>query len=287
MTHFGNTSFPIPPSSPNFSAISFSRKKYTYAIRTGATIGTYLGHIEVNNGEGVKLVFRKNKQFVIDEQGWIHSSVSFSAPEKIEDEILAIKEGRTVATVPFMVHVLPPDSVSTSTPTSPEAESSTTADPSPTETSTTAASETVATVGAAASTASATAETSTVGASSSSDPSTAKTSEQQPTLPTDSSTTSSKFAFGRSMYFAFVPEGQYTNGIRLAVKPEPLSVNRQTAVRYEIDDPSQNIPFFITADGQLIIFDVDRETQASYMFAIKVIEDCFAVIGHITCSFSF
>ncbi|KIH67176.1 cadherin domain protein, partial [Ancylostoma duodenale] len=143
------------------SAISFSRKKYTYAIRTGATVGTYLGHIEVNNGEGVKLVFRKNKQFVIDEQGWIHSSVSFSAPEKIEDEILAIKEGRTVATVPFMVHVLPPDSVRPSKPTPSEAQSSPTADPTTTETSATAASKTVATVGAAASTASTTAETST------------------------------------------------------------------------------------------------------------------------------
>lgn len=109
------------------------------------------------------------------------------------------------------------------------------------------------------------------------------TSEQQPTstLSPDTSTSSSKFAFARSIYFAFVPEGQYTNGIRLAIKPEPLSVNRQTAVRYEIDDPSQNIPFFITSDGQLIIFDVDRETQASYMFAIKVTNELFEIRSHL------
>ncbi|EPB72725.1 cadherin domain protein [Ancylostoma ceylanicum] len=269
------------------SAISFSRKKYTYAIRTGATVGTYLGHIEVNNGEGVKLVFRKNKQFVIDEQGWIHSAVPLSAPEKIEDDILAIKEGRTVATVPFMVHILPPDSASTLVPTSPEAERSTTADPTPTKTSdATAATQSVSTVGETASTASATFSTLTIETSASSDPSTAPTtgstsdftpSEQQPSLPTDASTTSSQFSFARSMYFAFVPEGQYTNGIRLAIKPEPLSVNRQTAVRYEIDDASQNIPFFITADGQLIIFDVDRESQASYMFTIKASSPEFGV----------
>ncbi|PIO70284.1 cadherin domain protein [Teladorsagia circumcincta] len=87
--------------------------------------------------------------------------------------------------------------------------------------------------------------------------------------PNQPSTSSTAFSFSRPMYFAFVPEGQYSNGIRLSVKPEAFSVNRNTTVRYEIDDSAGRVPFFVTTDGQLIIFDVDRETRSSYMFPIK------------------
>uniref|UniRef100_A0A158PKA6 Cadherin domain protein n=1 Tax=Angiostrongylus costaricensis TaxID=334426 RepID=A0A158PKA6_ANGCS len=84
-----------------------------------------------------------------------------------------------------------------------------------------------------------------------------------------SSTANEAFGFSQSIYFAFVPEGEYTNGIRVALKPEALSVNKNTSVKFEISDNVRNMPFFLTADGQLIVFDVDRESRAAYSFPIK------------------
>ncbi|KAK6750685.1 hypothetical protein RB195_002572 [Necator americanus] len=279
------------------SAISFTRKKYTYAMRSDSPVGTYLGQIELNNSNAVKLIFRRNKKFVIDADGWIRSVVVFASPEKIEDEILAVKDGTTVAAVPFLVHVLAPSSLGTSSALpSTMTETFATAEPFTTEDSlfSTGKSEMPSTDKETTETiltkTAETAESATVNTSPYLNPSTVHITGTtigstdggsevvtRSTLATEASSSQPKLAFTKSTYFAFVPEGQYINGIRLAVKPEPLSVNPQTAVRYEIDESSPNIPFFITSDGQLIIFDVDRESQSSYMFTIKATSPEFGV----------
>ncbi|VDO55349.1 unnamed protein product [Haemonchus placei] len=225
-----------------FSEVHFTRPKYSYAIRSDAQVGTYLGRVTVDNREGVELTFKTTKLFYIDSQGAIRTAVLFSSPMKVEDKIVAIRKGITVAETDFVAHVI-------------AAETTT----SPTTQGTISDTEVTLITGTRITSASTEPSTFTAQTAGTQGP----VSSAQPT------TSNGAFSFSRPMYFAFVPEGQYSNGIRLSVKPEPFSVNRNTAVRYEIDQSAGHIPFFLTADGQLIIFDVDREQQASYSFPIK------------------
>ncbi|KAK6023967.1 hypothetical protein OSTOST_10234 [Ostertagia ostertagi] len=237
----------------------------------------------------------------------------FDGPIKIEDKILAVRQGTIVAEADFVVHVIAPESVSVS-PTTPSTTTGVTTDtevPFITGTWITTP-DTESSMGTRPSPSSTTVENTsrnkyfhqyrhirkhsdgvdecrdscyrkslrrrshpqvlapplvTVTIQSTHPHYTTVTTETIP--PTQPSTGSAAFSFSRPMYFAFVPEGQYSNGIRLSVKPEAFSVNRNTTVRYEIDDSAGRVPFFVTTDGQLIIFDVDRETRSSYMFPIK------------------
>lgn len=249
---------PSPPTSTN-REVRFGRRKYTFAIPTNASVGTYLGQVKVNDNE-VSLAFKETKQFSIDGEGWIHTAAAFEGPTKVEDKILAKKQGVTVAETDFVVHVLNTEPVNASTTVSASSGSTATF----TDITAEQASSTV-----SGSTSEPNSPPSTIAPSTTSIlPSTetdvlTRADTITPSIP------SSTFSFSRPMYFAFVPEGQYTNGIRLSVKPESFSVNRNTSVRYEIDESADHIPFFLTSDGQLIIFDVDREARASYMFPIK------------------
>uniref|UniRef100_A0A1I7XQV5 Cadherin domain-containing protein n=1 Tax=Heterorhabditis bacteriophora TaxID=37862 RepID=A0A1I7XQV5_HETBA len=84
-------------------------------------------------------------------------------------------------------------------------------------------------------------------------------------IPTVNST---GFSFLRPVYFAFMPEGNYTNGVKVAIKPEPLSTNTQGRILYSIAGKEQNLPFYLTDDGQLIVFSVDREKTSNYLLNI-------------------
>ncbi|WKY06499.1 hypothetical protein Q1695_006581 [Nippostrongylus brasiliensis] len=241
--------------------VHFNKRKYSYTIRSNANVGTYVGRVEVDDKKGVQLSFEKNQLFSIDSKGRIHTSAVFDGPMKIEDKILATRQGTTVGRADFSVFVLEPEVNNETSPVS----------------------ITSGTVGAVVSPQSTSPTPTEISASATSAPITQSSTQIEDITITDStpfSTTSEasrEFSFGRSSYFAFVPEGQYTNGIRVSVKPEPLSVNRNTNVRYEIDESTGRVPFFLTGDGQLIIFDVDRETQANYVFPIKASSAEFGV----------
>uniref|UniRef100_A0A7I4YRT8 Cadherin domain-containing protein n=1 Tax=Haemonchus contortus TaxID=6289 RepID=A0A7I4YRT8_HAECO len=305
--------------------VHFTRPKYSYAIRSDAQVGTYLGRVTVDNREGVELAFKTTKLFYIDSHGAIRTAVVFSSPMKVEDKILAIRKGATVAETDFVVHVIAAETTTspttqgvtgdtevtlitgtriTSASTEPNRETQWTHYPttatveeeteSPSVATATTVEETVPwttlqttvdvyestfTAGTAGTQGAAATRDFTAGTEPSpsttfyppTPPSTPPryTITEEPVSSVQPTTSNTAFSFSRPMYFAFVPEGQYSNGIRLSVKPEPFSVNRNTAVRYEIDQSAGHIPFFLTADGQLIIFDVDREQQASYSFPIK------------------
>lgn len=75
------------------SEVRFGRRKYTFAIPTNASVGTYLGQVKVNDNE-VSLAFKETKQFSIDGEGWIHTAAAFEGPTKVEDKILAKKQVR-------------------------------------------------------------------------------------------------------------------------------------------------------------------------------------------------
>ncbi|KAK5984075.1 hypothetical protein GCK32_003578 [Trichostrongylus colubriformis] len=306
--------------------VHFTRSTYTYAIRSDSQQGTYLGKVAVDNREDVELVFKSTRLFSIDDQGAIRTAAIFDGPMKVEDKILAVRQGKTVAEADFVVHIIAPDFISSVSPTASfttravdddteatittrtrittantevttqettiqelssttrETTSGTTQPTQGSNTGTLESTLTAWTQGATAAT-----ETSpepqtvaTTSSTSSSATITLLSTFPDYTITTESSvppsqptTSSAVFSFSRPVYFAFVPEGQYSNGIRLSVKPEALSVNRNTTVRYEIDESAGRIPFFLTADGQLIIFDVDREARSSYMFPIKAISPEF------------
>ncbi|KAK6056630.1 cadherin domain protein [Cooperia oncophora] len=379
-----------------FKEVHFTRPRYIYAIRSDARVGTYLGRVGVDDREGVQLVFKTTKLFYIDSEGSVRTAVIFDGPIKVEDKILAVRHGATVAEVDFVVHVIAPDSISVSptvssspstqivtswpstqvatswpstqvatswpstqvatswpstqvatswpstqvatswpstqvatswpstqvatswpstqvatswpstqfvtsgsestlitrTPfttgstglttgmwTRPSSAIPTTFGSSSqtTSQSITGTFESTLTVGTQSATTISEITSGTqlfTSASPASVTVTPATTRQYTVttdlvLPTQPPVNNATFSFSRAMYFAFVPEGQYSNGIRLSVKPEPFSVNRNTTVRYEIGEGAGPIPFFVTNDGQLIIFDVDRETRASYMFPVK------------------
>ncbi|KAE9419931.1 hypothetical protein Angca_002369, partial [Angiostrongylus cantonensis] len=231
------------PAAPTTSEVRFIQPNYTYAIRSDSPIGTSLGRVELTNGSEVQLVFKYNKLFTIDRNFWIRTTQTLNTPTKIEDEILAVRDGVLLTSVPFVVWITATSdsndlsSTDTSLGQSFYTKDTTFSSPSTTPISFESATATVAT--------------------------TVDVSYSQ------SSTANEAFAFSQPIYFAFVPEGEYTNGIRVALKPEALSVNKNTSVKFEISDNVRNLPFFLTTDGQLIVFDVDRELRAVYSFPIK------------------
>ncbi|CAJ0579735.1 unnamed protein product, partial [Mesorhabditis spiculigera] len=72
--------------------------------------------------------------------------------------------------------------------------------------------------------------------------------------------------FRHALYYASMPEGRYSNGALLNLKPEPLQTNGEE-VTYTISD--SRLPFHIRGDtGELAIMDVDREKSPFFAFRI-------------------
>lgn len=78
-------------------------------------------------------------------------------------------------------------------------------------------------------------------------PSTQTTSISSTTL---TLTSPESFSFRHPMYFGFMPEGNYSQGVVVDLKPESLSTNYNGKVTYEIANREIPIPFFMT--GKLI-----------------------------------
>lgn len=74
------------------------------------------------------------------------------------------------------------------------------------------------------------------------------------------------------MYFAFVAEGKYT-GLKLAIKPDPLATTTDGKVTFFIANKTDPLPFYLTEEGELICFDVDREQRQTYMVDIVAHHD--------------
>ncbi|KJH43733.1 hypothetical protein DICVIV_10250 [Dictyocaulus viviparus] len=233
--------------------VHFTQSKYIYTIPFDSPPGTYLGQLKLTNAHDVELISKK-KMFHIDYNFRLFTSNTFDRPTTVEDEISAIRHDVLLTSVPLLVHVVAPNfndfssTVGFSTQTVPIREEITTSK------NTWIYSKINNTV-----------------------LSTSVSSSHGPLFPTNKSLTNNVFAFFHPLYFAFVPEGEYTHGIRLAIKPESLAVIKNTSVRFEIDDSAGDIPFFLTSDGQLIVFDVDRESRAIYNFLIKAISPRFGV----------
>ena len=80
------------------------------------------------------------------------------------------------------------------------------------------------------------------------------------------------FSFERPLYFAFIPEGKHTDGLKVPIKPEPLTTNTDGTVSFSLLNRTE-VPFHLTKDGQLVVFDVDREQQQSYMVDVLAVHE--------------
>ncbi|EFP06176.1 CRE-CDH-12 protein [Caenorhabditis remanei] len=83
-------------------------------------------------------------------------------------------------------------------------------------------------------------------------------------LPTESTT----FSFNSPFYTAYSLEGNYKSGIELEIRPSLSTTTQDHGVKYSIEDTTSHLPFFLTPEGKLIMFEADRERHDSYLFTI-------------------
>ncbi|CAO4368573.1 unnamed protein product [Caenorhabditis nigoni] len=83
--------------------------------------------------------------------------------------------------------------------------------------------------------------------------------------------TSAQFHFTSPLYTAYSLEGNYQSGIELEIQPKLETTG--SSVKYSIEDTTSHLPFFLTPEGKLIMFEADREKHDSYLFTILARSD--------------
>ncbi|EGT57092.1 CBN-CDH-12 protein [Caenorhabditis brenneri] len=272
----GRTATPAPP-------FQFTQNVYSWRVQAGLPVGTIVGNIKAigEKADDIEYTFISGDHLSIDSEGRVAVMKPFE--KTVNDVVIATRRGGEIL-AETRVFVGVEGVVTTSTTlgttkptTTPEDISEETEEPS------TEAPPTLATTQTTTSEVPVEPKTRPTLAPTfpSSQPTLKTQRPTQPTLaplvlPTQAVTariipldvSSSGFSFSSPFYSAFSLEGNYKSGIELEIKP-PLSTNSQGApVQYSIEDTTSHLPFFLTPDGKLIMFEADREKHGSYLFTI-------------------
>ncbi|CAI4225888.1 unnamed protein product [Auanema sp. JU1783] len=218
------------PTTSSPPVVKFTRSAYIFSLRSDAPVGTYLGSARLTWNKDIKLSLQSGKYLSVDSEGQIRTDASFSDQkiQKVDDIIIATHQGVRVAEAIVSLHLI------------------LTATPIP--------------IGVVDSSTENLIKQSGVSVTA------RKPVSHNQDVDTDDAD-SADFHFSKKVYQAFVTEGKYSNGIKLALKPENLSTNFAGRVTYSIVE-KEALPFFLTTEGNLMVFDVDREKKDSYILNI-------------------
>lgn len=270
----GRTATPGPPQIP----FQFTQNVYSWRVQAGLPVGTIVGNIKAigEKGDDIEYTFISGDHLSIDSEGRVAVMKPFE--KTVNDVVIATRRGgeilaetRVFVGVEGVVTSTTTLGTTEPTTTTPEDISEETLKPSTEPPPTLATTQT--------STSQVPAEPRTRPTLAPTFPSSQETQRPtQPTLapldlPTQAVTariipldvSSSGFAFSSPFYSAFSLEGNYKSGIELEIKP-PLATN--SPAQYSIEDTTSHLPFFLTPDGKLIMFEADREKHGSYLFTI-------------------
>ncbi|NP_001360601.1 Cadherin domain-containing protein [Caenorhabditis elegans] len=267
----------LDPEASSPQHFQFSQAVYSWRVESGLPVGSIVGFVKpVGVTDGISYSFISGDYLAIDSDGRV--AVVKPLTETVNDVVIAMKNGEILAETRIFVGVEPSEATTrilgpVTTTQVPSTEAPATSTQSSEESPSSRTSE-LPTLPPA--TPRITSRPSQLTLAPTEDISMVST-EQGPTLaPIDLPTRavtgrvipldSGRFTFTSPIYSAFSLEGDFKSGIELEIKPTLAVQGSSEPPSFSIEDTT--LPFFLTPEGKLIMFEADRERHESYLFTI-------------------